>query len=113
MAAYTTPEGVLAVLRLSATDADAGRIDEAVEVSAACLRLHLQPPAVEDWTADELLVLGHANVIMAVEEYRRPGAAFGILDGAWAEGGPVRAGLDHLAGVLTLVAPLQRRYGLA
>lgn len=110
---YCDPTDVMAVLRLSPGDIDASRVDEATNTAAAAIRFFVwgYSPAIWPLPADQGWLIRQANITVAVEEYRRPGIAFGLLD-QWTDVGPVRVGSDPLAGVYATLMPLKADWGI-
>jgi hypothetical protein len=111
-AAYCTPEDVRDALRITEATFDEARIDRSVLVAAEAIDGYLEryPDSPLPDPAPASIV--QANINLAVEEYRRPGAAFGVL-GFTDLDGTTRIAADHLAGIESMIRRYKQQWGAA
>ena len=108
---YCTAGDVREVLRMTGTTVDEVRIERAVDVASEAIDAYLDVLPTEIISPVPRSV-EQAAINLAVEEYRRPGAAFGVL-GFNDIDGVTRISSDHLLGVKSLLLPYKQRWGFA
>ena len=103
----------LAVLRLDPADADADRVAQAAAEAVALVdaELDLTDPYT-DAAAIPAPVVG-AAVNLAVEDYRRKDAPFGLTDSWSSDGAYLRLSADVMKGVKSALRPYKDRQGMA
>lgn len=106
-----TTAAALDIMRLDATDPDAGRVQEAAAAACALIDTYLDlceplaPP-----TPEPIML---AAALLTVELYRRKDAPFGQV-GEWSDdGGPIRIPMDWLSSVRYLLLPYKCGWGIA
>lgn len=110
--AYCTSDEVREVLRLDGTPTfDESRIDRSVAVATEIIDSFLDRPAVNPLGPVPETV-HQAAINLAVEEYRRPGAAFGLLGFNDLDGAALRLPASHLIGVRSLLLPHKGQWGV-
>ena len=101
----------LAVLRMDTNDVDAARVNTAAKVVTTGPIDHFLDYATPiNATAVPSLVQG--AVELTIEEYKRPGVAWGILDAWSADTVPVRISSDRLRSVRSLIIPYKARFSV-
>lgn len=100
----------LAVLRLEATDVDAGRIE--ADAAEATEQLDAELDRVEVLDTTLVASLHGAAVDLTVSLYRRKDAGTGMA-ATYTPGGTAAVDVDPLAKVRLLVLPYKQRWGLA
>jgi hypothetical protein len=105
---------VLDVLRLPATDDDADRLEALIPTAALLVEAFIDrgdSPLPDAPPMHPLIRTAMTNVV--IELYRRKDAPFGVLNAWSADEVTVRITTDPLRGVLKILLPLKRRFGIA
>jgi hypothetical protein len=104
---------VLAQLRKQPGDVDADRIEATIPAAADLVRDYLDRDADPLPDAPPMHPLVRtAMTQVTVELYRRKDAPFGVLD-AWSpDDVPVRVSSDPMRGVVAILLPLKRKFGI-
>jgi hypothetical protein len=115
---WVDPEQVLAdvldILRIPTTDDDADRIDALIATAADLVEAFIDrgdSPLPDAPPMHPLIRTAMSNVV--IELYRRKDAPFGVLNAWSADEVAVRITTDPLRGVLKILLPLKRRFGIA
>lgn len=109
--AYCTADEVRDVLRLEGTPTfDEDRIDRAVLVATEAVDMFLD--RVDPLPMPPPESVHQAAINLAAEEYRRPGAAFGVMGFNDLDGAAMRLPSNHLVGVRSLLMPYKARFGV-
>lgn len=99
----------LTVLRLEPADADAARIADAAEVAAR--RVDTLVDRAEPGPVSVTMLA--AAVQGTIEEYKRSGASFGLLDSWSTDGFALRISPDPMRGIEAMVTPDKERWGVS
>ena len=104
---------VLAVLRKPATDVDADRLEELIPTAANLAQAYLDRDADPLPPAPPMHPLVRtAMTNLTIELYRRKDAPFGVLN-AWSpDEVAVRISSDPLRGVVHILLPLKKQFGI-
>lgn len=105
---------VLDVLRLPATDDDSDRIESLIPTAADLVKTYLDRDADPLPDAPPMHPLVRtAMTNLTIELYRRKDAPFGVLNGWSPDEIAIRISTDPLRGVVKILLPLKRRWGIA